>query len=142
MWLDIRPITPDDPSPQSLTTPSVPTPPLPGARHPGAPPDLDSRLTQTEKDYLGNLSGVEAEFANLQADRLFRLDDSKLNTVELNRELDRMARVPLARLRLATLDQTKLVSHPARVAINNLMRPFVTNPDLLRWVLQKHAEHA
>ena len=143
--LDIRAITPDDADPAALAQPEPPQPPVPGAAHPGAPADLDTLLTQTEQDYLDAVAADNATTAallRLHADRLFRLRESRLTPEDLTETLAALARVPLARLRLATLDDIRLVSHPSRVAINNLLRPFVTHPDVLRWVLTSHGHPA
>lgn len=139
--LDIRAITPANAAPDGLSQPEPASPPVPGSAHPGAPADLDSLLTQTEQDYLDSVAGDNATTAallRLHADRLFRLREADLTPEDLSETLATLARVPLARLRLATLDDIRLVSHPSRVAINNLLRPFVTHPDLLRWVLTSH----
>lgn len=133
--LDIRPITPADPDPAALATPGPISEPLPGAMHPGSPPDLDALLTQTEQDYLDALAEVPGALARFHAARLYRLREATLDPDLLEEQLDALARVLLARIRLSTLGDTGLVSHPSRVAINNLVRPFVTNPDVLRWLL-------
>jgi hypothetical protein len=73
--------------------------------------------------------------ARFHAARLYRLRETTLDPDLLEEQIDALARVLLARIRLATLGDTRLVSHPSRVAINNLVRPFVTNPDALRWLL-------
>jgi hypothetical protein len=138
VWLDIKPITPADTAADALTLAGEPEAPLPGAIHPGATPNLEELLTTTENDYLNNLSGVPEQFARLHAERLFRLQHSELDPDFLTSDLEQLASVQLARIRLTTLDDTKLVSHPSRVAINNLIRPFVTNPDMVGWVLHKH----
>jgi hypothetical protein len=141
--LDIRPITPPDPDPAALARPPDPAAPLPraglGVLHPGSPPDLDALLTAQERDYLAALEGIDAELYRLHAERLFRLRASALNPDLINDELETLTRVQLARIRIATLDDTRLVSHPSRVAINNLVRPFVTHPDVLRWVVARHS---
>jgi hypothetical protein len=143
--LEIRPITPADPDPDALATPEPPRAPLPGAAHPGAPADLGALLNPVEQAYLGAVEGENPSsgaLLRLHADRLFRLRDSDLTPEKLTETLSALARVPLARLRLATLGDLGLVSHPSRVAINNLVRPFVTHPDLLRWVLTNHQHPA
>ena len=142
VWLDINPVTPTDTAAEALSEPTETVAPFPGAIHPGATPDLAQLLTGTETDYLNNLSGIPEHMARLQADRLYRLLNADLDKDFLSAEMESLASIQLARIRIATLDDTKLVSHPSRVAINNLMRPFVTNPDMLGWVLHKHASES
>jgi len=142
IWLDIIPITPPNTDADALNLAVEPGAPLPGAIHPGANPDLNALLTETETAYLGNLAGVAEHFARIHADRLYRLLNSDLDREFLSAELEQLASVQLARIRLETLDDTKLVSHPSRVAINNLVRPFVNNPDMVGWVLHKYASES
>ncbi len=142
VWLDIKAITPEDSAAEALSTPAENMAPLPGAVHPGAAPDLSDLLTETETTYLGNLTGVPENMARLHADRLFRLMNSDLDGDFLTAEMEQLANIQLARIRLETLDDTKLVSHPSRVAINNLVRPFVTNPEMVEWVLHQHASES
>lgn len=138
VWLDIAPVTPEDSAPESLSTPAAPEAPQPGAIHPGAEPNLEELLTETETIYLDNLGGIPEMMTRLHADRLYRLLHADLDREFLASELERLARIQLARIRLETLDDTKLISHPSRVAINNLVRPFVANPDIIGWVLHRH----
>jgi hypothetical protein len=140
--LDIRSVTPADSAPGALSHPGPARPPLPGKAHPGSPADLNERLTQTELDYLDELGELPAAMLRLHADRLFRLDESDLNPENLSETLAALARVPLARIRLRTQGATGLVSHPGRVEINNLLRPFVSHPELLDWVLSRHGHPA
>jgi hypothetical protein len=143
--LDIRPITPADADPAALETPEPAPPPVPGAAHPGAPADLGALLTPTEQAYLGNLQDdneTAGALLRLYADRLFRLREADLTPEDLSDTLAALSRVPLARLRLATRNDIELISHPSRVAVNNLIRPFVTHPDLLRRVLTSHGHPA
>lgn len=137
--LDIRPITPADAEPAALAAPDPIAEPLPGAMHPGSPPDLDALLTQTELDYLDALADMPEALARFHAARLYRLRgatlDADLVPELIEEQIDAVARVLLARIRIETLGDAGLVSHPSRVAINNLVRPFVTNPDALRWLL-------
>ena len=140
--LEIRPITPADADPNALGTPEPPEAPVPAAAHPGAPADLATLLTPVEQTYLGAVEGDNATagaLLRLHADRLFRLRESPLTPEAVSETLVALARVTLARLRLTTLGDLVLVSHPSRVTINNLVRPFVTHPDLVRWVLASHA---
>ena len=142
VWLDINPITPKVSSVDALSKPSEFQMPAPGATHPGALPDLEKLLTETEKTYLGKLNNIPERVARLNADRLYRLLPSDLDPDYLSDELEQLSRIQLARIRLKTLDDTKLVSHPSRIAINNLVRPFVTNPDMVEWILHKHASES
>lgn len=140
--LDLSPITPVDPDPNALATPEPPQEPVPGAAHPGAPADLGTLLSPIEQTYLEAVEDDNASagaLLRLHADRLFRLRESVLTPEAVSETLAVLARIPLARLRLTTLGALGLVSHPSRVAINNLVRPFVTHPDVLRWVLTNHA---
>lgn len=143
VWLDIEPITPEESGANALSTPVDPQAPAPGAIHPGAPADLGNMLTQTEQDYLGNLSGIPEKMTQLNADRLFRLLESDLAPGDdVTASLDGLAQIQLARIRLETLNDTRLVSHPSRLAINNLVRPFVTNPGMIEWVLHRHVSES
>lgn len=135
MQLSIRPITPADADPAALAVPDPIAEPLPGAMHPGSPPDLDALLTDSERDYLDALADVPEALVRFHAARLYRLRAATLEPDLLDEQIDGLARVLLARIRLTTLGDAGLVSHPSRVAINNLVRPFVTNPDALRWLL-------
>ena len=141
--LEVEPVTPEDSAAEALATPGEPHSPPPGAIHPGAPPDLDNLLTQTERDYLDQLEGIPELMTQLNADRLYRLMESDLSPGDdITESLDRLARIQLARIRLETLGNTGLVSHPSRVAINNLVRPFVTNPAMIEWVLHRHVSES
>ncbi|MEJ2307785.1 MAG: hypothetical protein P8Z78_00550 [Gammaproteobacteria bacterium] len=141
--LEIEPITPENSAAEALATPDEPLAPPPGAIHPGAPPDLENLLTQTERDYLDKLEGIPELMTQLNADRLYRLMESDLSPGDdITKSLDRLARIQLARIRLETLGSTGLVSHPSRVAINNLVRSFVTNPAMIEWVLHRHVSES
>ena len=140
--LDIEPLTLDAAGRAAFDTPPDLAEPLPGAAHPGAEPDLDAVLSQTERDYLSRLGGVRGELARLHAERLFRLQASDLAPDRLDQALEALARVMIARVRLATPGGIRLISHPAHLRINNLLRPFVTDPDLLAWVMSTHSHGA
>lgn len=112
--------------------------PMPGRAHGSEPPA--SPLTQAEKDYLAQIPTGARELLAEQAELLFSLpnDSTALSVlreqgknVDLRRELLRLARIPLARLKLRLDPGRRIVSNPLRIELNNLIRPFVTTTSQL-----------
>lgn len=104
----------------------------------------ESWLSKTEQLHITQLeSEEERQLARLQLQLLYG-PRSEVGALELEGEYEELARVLLAvieiPLRTALLPAVSPVLHPASIRINNLIRPFITTPDQLRWLyLQENA---
>ncbi len=101
---------------------------------------LDGPLTTSERDYLAGLTDVQAQqLAQLQAQQLYG-PRSDVGALELQGQYEELARVLLAVIELPLRPpkpEQPLISpilHPKAIRINNLIRPFITTPDQLRWL--------
>lgn len=101
-------------------------------------------LSQTEQDHITALeSERERQLARLQLQLLYG-PRSDVGALELEGQYEDLARVLLAvieiPLRTHLLPQISPILHPHAIRINNLIRPFITTPDQLRWLyLQENA---
>jgi hypothetical protein len=60
-----------------------------------------------------------------------------LDTEYLTSELDKHARVLLAHISIDCNDIDNIIINPRRVAINNLVRPFITTANQIVWLNQQ-----
>ncbi len=101
-------------------------------------------LSKTEQDHIAALeSERERQLARLQLQLLYG-PRSDVGALELEGQYEELARVLLAvieiPLRPGLLPALSPILHPASIRINNLIRPFITTPDQLRWLyLQENA---
>ncbi|HCS64684.1 MAG TPA: hypothetical protein DIW64_11770 [Cellvibrio sp.] len=101
-------------------------------------------LSETEQDHIAALeSERERQLARLQLQLLYG-PRSDVGALELEGQYEELARVLLAvieiPLRAELLPALSPILHPASIRINNLIRPFITTPDQLRWLyLQENA---
>lgn len=109
------------------------------------PLDTDelSWLSDTEQQHITGLDEREQQLARLQLQLLYgpRSDVGALELAgqyaELARVLLAVIEIPLRQDRLPTISP---ILHPNSIRINNLIRPFITTPDQLRWLyLQENA---
>lgn len=104
----------------------------------------ESWLSKTEQDHIAALeSEHERQLARLQLQLLYG-PRSDVGALELEGEYEELARVLLAvieiPLRAELVPALSPILHPASIRINNLIRPFITTPDQLRWLfLQENA---
>lgn len=104
----------------------------------------ESWLSKTEQLHITQLdSERERQLARLQLQLLYG-PRSDVGALELEGEYEELARVLLAvieiPLRKELLPELSPILHPASIHINNLIRPFITTPDQLRWLyLQENA---
>lgn len=96
-------------------------PPLEGPM-PGLTPEEQAALDALDL----NDPVQEAQHGRLQFRlRLLHLFDNPWNPPALEPELQSLARLPLARISLATTDPDGAIVNPARITVDNLARPFV-----------------
>jgi hypothetical protein len=104
-------------------------------------PRLDGPLTETEQEALAALAADDPArdwapaLLNLRL-RLLHLFDLDWTPPDLVDDLLRLARLPLARLRIATTDPADLVETLTadRVRVDNLARPFLSTAAQLAWL--------
>jgi len=107
----------------------------PWAAHPPLP-ETPSGLTAAEQ---ATLAAAEAESAaagrlmNLHARLLHALDDG-VSPRALADALEQSASLLLARISIQTADLNHIVVNPARISVNNLVRPFLVTPSQLAYL--------
>lgn len=107
---------------------------------------LNNALTATERATLSS-AGVPANDGDpispaaqqllLHTRLLFALDDSGVGTQTLQEELASGARLLLAHIALTVTDIDAIVVNPHLIAINNLVRPFLTSASQLAWLARQ-----
>lgn len=138
--------SPDEPPPSGDQPPATSTAFLRAGlkQEPRDTAALDSWLSKTEQAHIAALeSEREQQLALLQLQLLYG-SRTEVGALELDGEYKDLARVLLAvieiPLRPDLLPQLSPVLHPHSIRINNLIRPFITTPDQLRWLyLQENA---
>jgi len=142
---------PDDESPEE-ELPAADAPPATStvflraglAQQPLDTEATETWLSKTEQDHIAALeSERERQLARLQLQLLYG-PRSDVGALELEGQYEELARVLLAvieiPLRAELLPALSPILHPASIRINNLIRPFITTPDQLRWLyLQENA---
>ncbi|GLS27837.1 hypothetical protein [Marinibactrum halimedae] len=99
--------------------------------------DAEPTLTDDENTYLNNVEGTSTEMAErlrLHSRCLRGLDARGVATENVSDELEKGARVLLARLRINTNTLTDILVNPERIGVNNLVRPFVVTASQLAWL--------
>jgi hypothetical protein len=97
-------------------------------------------LTLTEQEFLTDTEDENSEagkLLNLQARLLESPTQPNLDTEYLASELDKHARVLLAHISIDCDDIDNMIVNPRRLAINNLVRPFITTANQLAWLNQQ-----
>lgn len=99
--------------------------------HARQPTPDEPPLTAEERDYLAALPESERSLLTLQGRLLHGLPADN-GALELARDaLEEIADVLLARIRITLGPERLVISNPHRIAINNLVRPFVTTSEQL-----------
>lgn len=104
----------------------------------------ESWLSKTEYSHITSLkSAQERQLALLQSQLLYG-PRSEVGALELEGDYEELSRVLLAvieiPLRANLSSELSPILHPDYIRINNLVRPFITTPDQLRWLyLQENA---
>ncbi|OZG70294.1 hypothetical protein BTA51_26600 [Hahella sp. CCB-MM4] len=99
--------------------------------------DADPPLTDEEQTYLTELEAVNesaAQRLQLQARLLRALDAHGVSTDNLSDQLEKGARLLLARISIDTSDLTNIIVNPERIGVNNLVRPFLITASQLAWL--------
>lgn len=101
-------------------------------------------LTNTENNYLVALDSKQKKLKQLQAQLLYGLNND-VAALELNGSYEELAQVLLATIEIPIRTeklQQQIISpiiHPNAIRINNLVRPFITTPDQLSWLVQQES---
>lgn len=99
--------------------------------------DAEPALTDEEQDYLDALEGsneAAAERLKLHSRLLRALDSKGLDTENLADELEKGARVLLARINISSSDLNNITVNPELIGVNNLVRPFLATASQLAWL--------
>jgi hypothetical protein len=102
--------------------------------------DAAPTLTDTEQQLLDDLNASNPQAAEqlaLHARMLHALDSHGLDTLNRADALDEGAQLLLARIGITTTAVTQVVVNPELIAINNLVRPFLTTASHLAWLNQQ-----
>lgn len=91
-------------------------------------------LTADEQATLNAAAGGTRAQLDLHARLLHALDGGGVATRNLSDELEEGARLLLARITLRTTDVNAVIVNPQRIAINNLVRPFIVSASQLAWL--------
>lgn len=98
-------------------------------------------LTSAEQATLAAASGATASQLALHARLLHALDATGVSTRELHDAFDEGARLLLARVALSPVtgisQPDKILVNPQRIAINNLVRPFLASASQLAWLARQ-----
>lgn len=100
-------------------------------------------LTNEEKAYFNNQSDKKRQLARLKTQLLYGLTN-EVGALELQGAYDELARVLLASIRIPVEvsepdgePQYQLKLNTDLIQLNNLIRPFITTPDQLAWLVQE-----
>lgn len=99
--------------------------------------DSDPTLTDEEQAYLDEIelnSDTAAQRLRLHSRLLRALDSNGLATNNLSDELEKSARLLLARISISTSDLTNIIVNPERIGVNNLIRPFLATASQMAWL--------
>lgn len=107
----------------------------PWANHDPVDDALPAGLTQSEVDTITAAgTGNSGQQLRLHARLLHALDDSGVTTTAAAEDLQRSARLLLARISITVTDINDIVVNPSLIAVNNLVRPFLTTPSQLAFL--------
>ncbi len=111
----------------------------PWASHEAVTDDLPglSESEQTTLQSANDTSAAAGAQMHLHARLLHALDSSGLSTQNLADELESGARLLLAHIRIEASQIDNLIVNPQRIQINNLVRPFLTTPSQMAWLLRQ-----
>lgn len=110
----------------------------PWANHDPVEDALPAGLTQSEVDAItaaGN--GNTGQQLRLHARLLHALDDSGVTTTSAIEDLQRSARLLLARISINVADIDNIIVNPTLIDVNNLVRPFLTTPSQLAFLARQ-----
>lgn len=100
-------------------------------------------LTKDEKKYFGKQTAKKRQLTRLQTQLLYGLTN-EVGALELKGAYDELARVLLASIQIPVkvieVDgeiEYQLTLNPDEIQLNNLIRPFITTPDQLAWLVQE-----
>jgi hypothetical protein len=104
----------------------------PWANHDPVDDVLPAGLTQSEVDAITAAgTGNSGQQLRLHARLLHALDDSGVTTTSAIEDLQRSARLLLARISISVADIDNIIVNPTLISVNNLVRPFLTTPSQL-----------
>ena len=82
---------------------------------------------------METLEGDANRLTELQGSLLYSLPEDN-TALELRGQIDRLAEILLARIRVALGPDRLVICNPNRIQINNLVRPFVTTAEQLAFL--------
>lgn len=98
--------------------------------------DWNEDFTSTEKSYLAELGEEEKALRILQGQLLYSLQ-GETDALALEGNYEDMARILLASIKIPLRADQSPIINPAKIAINNLVRPFLTTSEQLVWLSTK-----
>lgn len=103
--------------------------------------DAPLPLTAAEQTLVAGIDPatdpVAAARLTLHARLLYALDNTGVSTRDMHAEFELGARLLLARIALTVTDINAITVNPQRIAINNLVRPFLASASQLAWLARQ-----
>lgn len=100
-------------------------------------------LTKYEQEYFNNQTAKKRQLTRLKTQLLCGLTN-EVGALELKGAYDELARVLLASIQIPVEEivvdgeiDYQLTLNPDEIQLNNLIRPFITTPDQLAWLIQE-----
>ena len=110
--------------------------PRPEDSRPGEEEDPLKKATKPEKDHIAARSGQAKTRAELAARLIYGLNDDS-TALDLQREIEEIAPVPLAEISIALRGDGTPHVHPGSITVNNLVRPMVATANQLDWLARQ-----